>query len=95
MGKKPSAISDFVKGQIVVLIKDENSQVQIAKHLKISGVHLNPKYTLETVKHQPSLMVSGAITAARPCGLVNFGKGVKINSVKYIEVQEANVKMHK
>ena len=46
------------------------------------------------MKHLPSLMVWGAITAAGPCGLEIFGKDLKVNAAKYIEVLKANIKMH-
>lgn len=58
------------------------------------GERLNPKYTLKTVKHPPSLMVWGGITSAGRCGLEIFGKGVKVNAEKYIEVLDAKVKLH-
>jgi transposase len=58
------------------------------------GERLNPKYTLKTVKHPPSLMVWGGITAFGRCGIEIFDKGVKVNAAKYIEVLEAKVKIH-
>jgi len=58
------------------------------------GQRLNLKYTLKTVKHPPSLMVWGGITAAGRCGLEIFDKGAKVNAAKYIEVLEAKVKIH-
>jgi transposase len=58
------------------------------------GHRLDPKYTLKTVKHPPSLMVWGGITAAGRCGLEIFDKGVKVNSAKYIEVLDTKVKIH-
>jgi transposase len=58
------------------------------------GHRLDPKYTLKTVKHPPSVMVWGGITAAGRCGLQVFGKGVKVNAAKYIEVLDAKVKIH-
>ena len=39
-------------------------------------------------------MVWGAITAVGRCGLEIFGKGVKVNAAKYIEVLDAKVKLH-
>lgn len=58
------------------------------------GQRLNPKFTLKTVKHPPSLMVWGAITAAGRCGLEIFGKGVRVNAAEYIRVLNAKVKVH-
>lgn len=58
------------------------------------GLRLNPKYTLKTVKHPPSLMVWGAITAVGRCGLKIFEKNVKVNADKYIEVLQSKVKIH-
>ena len=58
------------------------------------GERLNPKYTLKTVKHPPSVMVWGAISAKGRCGLEIFDKGVKINAAKYVEVLESKLKIH-
>ena len=61
---------------------------------RASGVCLNLKYALKTVKHPPSLMFCGATTAAGSYGLEIFGKGTKVNAVKYTEVLETNIKIH-
>lgn len=58
------------------------------------GEHLNPKYTLKTIKHPLSLTVWGGITTAGRCSLEIFEKGVKVNAARYIEVLEAKVKIH-
>jgi hypothetical protein len=58
------------------------------------GHRLDDKYTLKTVKHAPSLMVWGGITAAGRCGLVIFDKGVKVNAEKYIEILDAKMKIN-
>jgi len=55
------------------------------------GQRLNLMYTLKTVKHPPSLIVWGGITASGRCGLEIF---VKVNAARYIEVLHAKVKIH-
>lgn len=59
-----------------------------------AGERLNPKYTIKTVKHPPSIMVWGGITAAGRCGLHIFDKGEKVNAVKYISVLNSKAKLH-
>lgn len=59
-----------------------------------SGERLNPKYTLKTVKHPPSVMVWGAITAKGRCGIKIFDKGVKVNAAIYISVLDQKLKNH-
>src|ERR1043165_991857 len=49
------------------------------------GERLNPKYMIKTVKHPPSVMVWGAITANGRCGLKIFDKGVKVKAAEYIK----------
>jgi hypothetical protein len=58
------------------------------------GERLNPKYTLKTVKHPPSLMVWGAISAKGRCGLEVFAKGVRVNAATYITVLDSKLKTH-
>jgi transposase len=54
----------------------------------------NPKYTIKTVKHPPSVMVWGGISANGRCGLHIFQKGEKVNATKYIEVLQNKLLMH-
>jgi transposase len=58
------------------------------------GKRLDPKYTIKTVKHPPSVMVWGAIAASGRCGLKIFDKGVKVNAEEYIKVMESKVSVH-
>ena len=58
------------------------------------GERLNPKYTIKTVKHPPSVMVWGAISVNGRCGLKIFDKGVKVNAAEYIKVLDTKVKVH-
>jgi transposase len=58
------------------------------------GKRLDPKYTIKTVKHPPSVMVWGAITSSGRCGLQIFDKGVKVNAEEYIKVLDSKVKIH-
>jgi transposase len=58
------------------------------------GERLNPKYTLKTVKHPPSVMVWGAICAKGRCGLEIFDKGVKVNAARYTKVLDSKLKIH-
>jgi len=58
------------------------------------GERLNPKYTIKTVKHPPSVMVWGAITANGRCGLHIFNKGEKVNAERYISVLESKLKTY-
>jgi DDE superfamily endonuclease len=58
------------------------------------GERLNPKYTIKTVKHPPSVMAWGAITANGRCGIKIFDKGVKVNAAEYIKVFDSKVKIH-
>ena len=58
------------------------------------GERLNPKFTIKTVKHPPTLMVWGGITAKGRCGLHIFPKGEKVNAAKYIQVLEEKAKIH-
>jgi transposase len=54
----------------------------------------NPKYTIKTVKHPPSVMIWGGITASGRCGLHIFDKGEKVNAKKYLEVLESKLQIH-
>jgi predicted transcriptional regulator len=58
------------------------------------GQRLNPKYTLKTVKHPPSVMVWGAITSRGRCGLKVFDKGVRVNAAMYVRVLDEKLKVH-
>lgn len=58
------------------------------------GERFNPKYTVKTVKHPPSCMVWGAITAHGGTGLVVFGRNEKVNASCYLKVLEERVKLH-
>jgi len=53
-----------------------------------------PKVHHQTVKHPPSIMVWGGITAAGRCGLHIFDKEERVNAVKYISVLNSKVKLH-
>lgn len=54
----------------------------------------NPKYTIKTVKHPPSIMCWGAITAAGRAGLEPLPRGTRLNSAGYIRILESKVKVH-
>lgn len=82
-----------------VMFTDESTFQQIRSNgynyvRRPKGERLNPRYTIKTVKHLPSVMVWGAISAMGRCGLHLFGKGEKVNAEKYIAVLESKVKVH-
>jgi hypothetical protein len=54
----------------------------------------NPKYTIKTVKHPPSVMAWGGISANGRCGLHIFQKGEKVNATKYVAVLQNKLVLH-
>lgn len=58
------------------------------------GSRYDPMYTVKTVKHPPSIMAWGAITAQGRSGLCLFDQGTRVNASAYIEVLQAKVPMH-
>lgn len=59
-----------------------------------SGLRLDPKYTMKTVKHPPCVMAWGAITAKGRAGLHIFSKGTKVNTEEYLKVVQQKVPVH-
>ena len=54
----------------------------------------NPWYTIKTVKHPPSVMIWGSISAAGRGGLAFIRKGDKMNAAKYIEILSEKLQIH-
>ena len=54
----------------------------------------DPKYTIKTVKHPPSVMCWGAITAHGRAGLSHLPNGARLNSAGYIKILQENVQIH-
>ena len=73
-----------------MLFSDESSvqqfSVQVQHVWRPSGERYHEKYTVTTVKHPPSQMVWGAISAAGTGGLYFLTPGTTINGEKYVKV---------
>ena len=55
---------------------------------------MNEMYTDKTVKHPPSIMCWGAITAKGRAGFAPLEKGKRLNSQGYIKILEEKAKIH-
>ena len=51
----------------------------------------NPRYTVPAVKHCPSVMIWGAITAKGPAGIHLMPSGETIKSCNYLEILKEKV----
>lgn len=54
----------------------------------------DPKFTIKTVKHPPSIMCWGAITAKGRAGIAFLEKGKRLNSQGYMKILDEKVKVH-
>jgi transposase len=82
-----------------VMFSDESTFQQIRSTgynyvRRPEGERLNPKYTIKSVKHPPTVMVWGAISAKGRGGLHIFSKGERVNATKYISVLSDKLKTH-
>ena len=80
------------------MFSDESTFLQVrgtgSNHVRRpKGEWFNPRYTVKTVKHPPSCMVWGAITAHGRTGLVIFGQSEKVNATCYLKLLEEKVKV--
>ena len=81
------------------MITDESTFQQLwssgYNHIRRSpNERYNPRYTNNTVKHPPSIMCWGAITASGRAGLALLAKRVRLNSQGCMQILEEKAKLH-
>lgn len=59
-----------------------------------SGERYNPKYTVKTTKHPPSVMCWGGISSHGTGPLTPIPKGQKVNAAFYIKMLDDKLKIH-
>ena len=81
-----------------VLFSDECSAQQFSvrvQHVwRPSGERYHEKYTVSTVKHPPSQMVWGAMSASGTGGLYFLTPGTTMNGEKYVKVLQVKLQLH-
>ena len=81
-----------------MLFSDESSVQQFSARVqhvwRPSGERYHEKYTVPTVKHPPSQMVWGAMSAAGTGGLYFLTPGTTMNGEKYVKVLQEKLQLH-
>ena len=81
-----------------VLFLDESSEqqfsVRVQRVWRPSGKRYHEKYTVPTVKHPPSQMIWGAMSAAGTGGLYFLTPGTTMNGEKYVKVFQVKLQLH-
>ena len=81
-----------------VLFSDESCIQQFAvrkQHVRRpKGKRFGPKYTVATMKHPPSQMIWGAMSAKGTAGLYFLTPGTTINGAKYLDLLKDKLKLH-
>ena len=81
-----------------VLFSDEFSMqqfsVRVQRVWRPFGERYHEKYTVPTVKHPPSQMVWGAMSAAGTGGFYFLTPGTTINGEKYVKVLQEKLQLH-
>ena len=58
------------------------------------GTRYNKKYTQETIKHPPNVMVGGAISIEGTAGLFFLKPGTTINGQRYLNLMKEKLQLH-
>jgi transposase len=81
-----------------VLFTDESSIQQFGTRKcnvrRPIGTRFEERYTQATMKHPPSVMVWGAMSAKGTAGLFFLPKGTTMNGARYIEVLKEKLQLH-
>ena len=81
-----------------VLFSDESTLQQFnSRKLFIrrpSGQRFNEKFTMQTMKHLPSVMIWGGISVNGTAGLFFLPKGVAMNGQRYLQLLEEKLELH-
>ena len=58
------------------------------------GTRCNERFTQQTTKHPPSVMILGAISAQGTAGLFFLDPGTTMNGKKYLELMKKQLELH-
>ena len=81
-----------------VLFSDESSIQQFNPHKcqvwRPVGKHFDKRYTVQTMKHPPSVMIWGAMSVTGTAGLFFLPNGTTMNGQKYVDLLKDKLELH-
>ena len=80
------------------LFSDESTVQQLASRKRLMrrpvGTRYEDRYTIQTIKHSPSIMVWGAMSARGTAGLYFLQPGTTMSGAKYLDLLKDKLEIH-